>query len=232
MSNAASSTLRTAEPLSPVQATLARQHLEQILASRTFASSKRTQAFLSLIVSRALEGDIESLHERMIGAELFGRPISYDTGNDSVVRVRASELRKKLAQYYSSEARDRNLPVRFELHSGSYVPSFLFVADSVPPFGSSPFPVAANQTPAAAEVASPKPASPHTGRRWLRFARIALPAAIAVALLALGVAHFHRPRNAPAGSQAIRSIAVLPFDNLSGAASQDFFADGLTEELI
>ncbi|MGH9605837.1 MAG: TPR end-of-group domain-containing protein [Terracidiphilus sp.] len=249
MSNAAPITLRTAEPLSPVQATLARQHLEQILASRTFASSKRTQAFLSLVVSRALEGDIENLHERMIGAELFGRPISYDTGNDSVVRVRASELRKKLAQYYSSEARDRNLPVRIELRSGSYVPNFLFAAESAPaagettvqPFGSSLSPAAPNRVTAAAKVAlqapaakvvSETPATPQTGRRWLGFARFALPSAAAGVLLALGAAHFYRSREAPAGSQAIRSIAVLPFDNLSGAPSQDFFADGLTEELI
>jgi len=27
-------------------------------------------------------------------------------------------------------------------------------------------------------------------------------------------------------------LAVLPFQNLSGDASQDYFSDGLTEELI
>ena len=30
----------------------------------------------------------------------------------------------------------------------------------------------------------------------------------------------------------IRSIAVLPLQNLSGDPAQDFFADGMTEELI
>jgi hypothetical protein len=33
----------------------------------------------------------------------------------------------------------------------------------------------------------------------------------------------------PAG---IRSLAVLPLDNLSGDASQNYFADGMTDELI
>jgi TolB-like protein/DNA-binding winged helix-turn-helix (wHTH) protein/Tfp pilus assembly protein PilF len=33
-------------------------------------------------------------------------------------------------------------------------------------------------------------------------------------------------------SAAIRSIAVLPLENLSGDASQDYFADGMTDELI
>ena len=33
-------------------------------------------------------------------------------------------------------------------------------------------------------------------------------------------------------SPTIRSLAVLPLENLSGDASQDYFADGMTEELI
>src|SRR6185437_8667483 len=100
MSNAATSPLVGADLLTPERVALVRFHLEEILASGTFAGSKRTQAFLRFIVDRALEGDLDALHERMIGAELFGRPIGYDTGNDSVVRVRASEVRKKLAKYY------------------------------------------------------------------------------------------------------------------------------------
>jgi hypothetical protein len=30
----------------------------------------------------------------------------------------------------------------------------------------------------------------------------------------------------------IRSLAVLPLENLSGDASQDYFVDGMTDELI
>ncbi len=33
-------------------------------------------------------------------------------------------------------------------------------------------------------------------------------------------------------SRTIRSIAVLPLDNLSGDPAQDYFADGMTDELI
>jgi hypothetical protein len=33
-------------------------------------------------------------------------------------------------------------------------------------------------------------------------------------------------------SPLIRSVAVLPLENLSGDASQDYFSDGMTEELI
>ena len=52
------------------------------------------------MVQRALSGELETLSERMIGVELFGRPADYDTSNDAVVRVRAAEVRKRLAQYY------------------------------------------------------------------------------------------------------------------------------------
>jgi TolB-like protein len=235
MSNAAPPPLRTTEPLTSEQAALVRRHLDQVLASRTFAGSKRTQAFLRLIVSRTLEGDIESLHERMIGAELFGRPISYDTGNDSVVRVRASELRKKLAQYYSHEADDRNLPVRIDLQSGSYVPRFHFGAETalakaeIAQPHSSPGP---KQDAAGVEGGAQPPVISPARRPWFRLARFGLAAAIMLVALAIGVLAILQWRRAPAGSHPVRSIAVLPFDNLSGVSSQDFFADGLTEELI
>jgi TolB-like protein/DNA-binding winged helix-turn-helix (wHTH) protein/Flp pilus assembly protein TadD len=41
-----------------------------------------------------------------------------------------------------------------------------------------------------------------------------------------------RARSRSEGAAAIRSIAVLPLDNLSGDPSQDYFADAITDELI
>ena len=231
MSNATPSPLHQLEPLSLEQSDLVRRHLDQILTSRTLAGSKRTQAFLRFVVSRALEGDIESLHERTIGAEIFGRPISYDTGNDSVVRVRASELRKKLAQYYSNEVANQDLPVRIEMHPGSYVPKFVFANESAPVFEPSLKPP--NLDLVAEEPAPTTPAGPQTDRKWWLSAKFILPVLIAGVLLAFGLWALLRSRNAaPAGPGQIRSIAVLPFENLSGTPSQNFFADGLTEELI
>ena len=88
------------DQLNPERIGLVRQHLEEILVSHAFAASKRAQDFLHLIVEHFLEGEFDCLRERMIGAEMFGRPVGYDTGSDSVVRVKATEVRKKLAQYY------------------------------------------------------------------------------------------------------------------------------------
>ncbi len=103
---------------------LVRDHLEELLKSRAFAGSKRAQDFLRLIVEHALRGEVDSLRERMIGAEMFKRPVDYDTANDSVVRVKATEMRKKLTQAYLES--DAPTKVRIEVPPGSYVPRFIF----------------------------------------------------------------------------------------------------------
>src|SRR5579864_97271 len=56
-----------------------------------------------------------------IGAELFGRPAEFDTSNDGVVRVRAAEVRKRLAQYYREAT---STSVHIEIPPESYVPEF------------------------------------------------------------------------------------------------------------
>ena len=58
---------------------------------------------------------------------------------------------------------------------------------------------------------------------------------VALAALALGMAGswlWTRDRHARIPSGPIRSVAVMPFDNLSEDAQQEYFADGVTDELI
>src|SRR5206468_10498607 len=52
---------------------------------------------------------------------------------------------------------------------------------------------------------------------------------VAAALTAWLVARFRHPESS---NPPIRSIAVLPLNNLSGDASQDYFSDAMTDELI
>lgn len=79
---------------------------------------------------RSLEGQAESLKERTIATEVFGRREDYLTGEDSVVRVRASEVRKRLAQFYEGEG--AGSPIRIERPLGSYVPQFVRLPASAP----------------------------------------------------------------------------------------------------
>jgi TolB-like protein/Tfp pilus assembly protein PilF len=225
------SALREPEALAPEQAALVRQHLESVLTSHAFAGRKRTQDFLRLIVEHALEGEISSLRERMIGAEMFGRPVGYDTGNDSIVRVRANEVRKKLAQYYS-ELKGEKPAVRIELASGSYVPRFIFeplAATAVSQNGAVSSGLK-EQHPANSDVSAGSPVSVHKPPRVLRFA---VSAALALFLLAaVAFVIFNRWRGNANAQSDLHSIAILPLANLSGDPQQDYFADGITEELI
>ena len=72
-------------------------------------------------------------------------------------------------------------------------------------------------------------AGPPTGRRR----GAATLAAAAAVLIAAGLYGMRRPGgNAPANSPRAVRLAVLPFDNLTGNEDQQFFADGLHEEMI
>lgn len=83
--------------------------------------------------------------------------------------------------------------------------------------------------------ASLAPVSAKVGTRGGRRGIVA--AAAAVALVAGGLALWRLAGSrgqqaAPAASAEIRSLAVLPLENLSHDPAQDYFADGMTDELI
>jgi hypothetical protein len=78
---------------------------------------------LRYVVERTLKQERESLRERVIGIEVFGKRNDYDTSEDPVVRIRAADIRKRLAQYYQ-DAAHANIRVRIEIPSGSYVAVF------------------------------------------------------------------------------------------------------------
>jgi serine/threonine protein kinase/tetratricopeptide (TPR) repeat protein len=72
--------------------------------------------------------------------------------------------------------------------------------------------------------------TPPIHRSWRRSAVGAL---VFVLLAAIGAVLWGlRARTKPATEVHINSLAVLPLENLSGDPSQDYFADGMTDELI
>jgi hypothetical protein len=105
----------------PDSATVLAQ-LDRILSTSLFQHSKRYPALLRHIVEQTLRGASDELKERTVGIAVFGRPPDYDTSADPVVRNTASEVRKRLEEYYSGPGRGDEL--RISLPSGGYVPEF------------------------------------------------------------------------------------------------------------
>ncbi|MGB6829711.1 MAG: winged helix-turn-helix domain-containing protein, partial [Terracidiphilus sp.] len=99
---------------------------------------------------------------------------------------------------------------------------------------------AANQAPeqdapvAAADAASILETSSSSRPRIAGGRRLALFASVAVALVLIAGFTFWpwRSRRSAAEPQAKIMLAVLPFENFTGDPGQDYFSDGMTEEMI
>ena len=103
-------------------ATNFREALQAVCESPAFRTSPKSCEFLRHIVHRARSGDTDELKERLIGMSLLGREATYDTGSDAGVRVRANDVRKRLAVH--NKANTGVSRFTFDLPSGSYVPRF------------------------------------------------------------------------------------------------------------
>jgi hypothetical protein len=98
-------------------AALIQKALAEILISSPFRASKQSQELLRFIVDKTLSGHAELLKERVIGSEVFGRRLDYDTNSDPIVRARVAEVRKRLALYYQTE---HQKAVRISVPLGSF----------------------------------------------------------------------------------------------------------------
>lgn len=95
------------------------EHLNAVLGSQAFAPSRRCQQFLHYVVLETLAGRGDSLKERNIAHEVFGKGMDFEPGEDSLVRVKAREVRKRLADYYETSPSGG---MRIELPLGGYLP--------------------------------------------------------------------------------------------------------------
>jgi len=208
-----------------------RHELARLLGSAVFANAGRMSRFLKFIVERTLAGEGERLKEYVIGVEVFDRDTNYDPRVDAIVRVEASRLRAKLAEYYAGEGRGD--AVVLSLPKGGYVP--VIKLERRPTAGTDG--VAAlepSERLAESAMAAPTVSPPARLRHWLLGAALAGAATLAVAAWA--------PWMAPApvdefGVDPLR-VAVLPFTPYPDDAGTEAEAvamrltDGVTAELV
>jgi serine/threonine-protein kinase len=145
--------------------------LDRILQSAMFKNSERLQRFLKFAVECVLDGTADQLKESVLGREVFNRGSEFDPRTDSIVRVEAQRLRRRLQEYYETEGRDDPVAIKFQ--PGSYAPTFAHTVEQQGPGG--------------------KPGS--------------------------------RPLNP-------QTVAVLPLHNQSADPEQDYFCEGITDDII
>jgi hypothetical protein len=95
---------------------------QRIAASEHFKRSARLRDFLLYVGGQSLKEGCPEIHEQEIGSRVFGRPSSYDRSQDNIVRVNATELRKRLELYFASEGANESLVL--SIPRGSYKPVF------------------------------------------------------------------------------------------------------------
>jgi hypothetical protein len=96
--------------------------IDRILADPLFNQSQRCASFLRFVAEHGQAALKEPLTERAIGIKVFHRAPDYDTEADPIVRVTASEVRKRLGHYYENAAHAGEM--RVVVHRGSYLAEF------------------------------------------------------------------------------------------------------------
>lgn len=100
-----------------------RAELEALLSSGVFHRAPHLASFLSYICERYFEGQAAQIKEYTIGVEALGRSPGFDPKKDSIVRVEAHRLRRRLSDYYATEGARH--PVRILIPNGQYIPQFI-----------------------------------------------------------------------------------------------------------
>jgi hypothetical protein len=99
-----------------------RAELQLVLQSQSFARSPGLCRLLSYLCEKAFAGEGHQIKEYSVALDVFGRRESFDQDSDSIVRVQANRLRKRLAEYYAGEGRDHRIHITIPI--GQYVPDF------------------------------------------------------------------------------------------------------------
>jgi hypothetical protein len=110
------------ETLPQLDLGLKKELVKRIIGSRHINRSARLRDLFVYLSDRVLEEGAEDIHEIEVGHKVFGRPSQYDTSADNIVRVHASMLRKRLAEYFEAEGEHEALLI--EIPRGNYAPLF------------------------------------------------------------------------------------------------------------
>jgi hypothetical protein len=124
--------------------TAERKELDAVLEAGLFAPSSNAAKLLRYVCERHFQG-ADDLTEFDVAIHALGRRSDFDPQRDSIVRVEAHRVRKRLLQYYEHEGASHT--TRIILCRGQYLPQFQSTPEAAGPKESPP--VAATSTEAS-----------------------------------------------------------------------------------
>ena len=180
-----------------------RQELTTVLHSELFSRTPALANLLSYLCEKTIAGDTSQLKEYTIAVEVFGRKADYDQDSDSIVRVEAARLRKRLKQYYETIGPAHEIQITIPV--GQYVPVFQEIRPSE-----------TRQETVATEV----PAPPRETKKK-RHALVGVIAAAVIALVAIVglVLWLQRRQSQPEAAE--QKSATRSYEAVSGLPAGD-----------
>ena len=225
--------------------------MDRIIDSGPFHQSHRRQRFFEYIVNETLAGRSDRLKGYNIALEVFDRPETFDLW---LIRSCGSRLRDCVKSFASTMTPTaKAIPFALICQRAATRRTLNFDSRELPvllPDGPDGLlAVTKDRSPSLAKApaaivddvddqASPAPARSARRVRW----QMTVALLTLVLVLSAAAAWLTRERWMPAPEAArdepavatpnVPAIAVLPFTNLSGDPKQDYFSDGLTEDIL
>src|SRR5215212_2667065 len=99
-----------------------KQEVQRILHAPQFRRASKLQRFLELICDYYFQNRSGDINEFVLATEVFGKGPGFEPSEDSLVRVQAREVRRRLREYYQDEGKSSRLIL--DVPVGSYAPVF------------------------------------------------------------------------------------------------------------
>jgi hypothetical protein len=99
-----------------------KQEVQRILHSPQFRRAPKLQRFLELVCEYHFQNRTDQITEFAVATQAFGKGPDFDPAEDSLVRVQAREIRRRLREYYQNEGKSSHLIL--EMPAGHYAPVF------------------------------------------------------------------------------------------------------------
>lgn len=99
------------------------QELQVVLQSEIFKKAPNLLRFFEYVAEQHFAGKADQIKEYSIAVQALHRPEQFDPQSDTIVRVTAHALRKKLEHYYATEGAGHQIEIQLPL--GKYVLQFI-----------------------------------------------------------------------------------------------------------